>query len=323
MKLIACALILFLCSCGTQTFPIPPNPILLVDTHAAEIVSGILGGAINDAPTATTSFAHRIWQELTLLPKAYGYSSTCAVGTMAPSVFSTGTINYVYSPAVCTDVFTNGTTGTASFSSTTYNYNYASNCTGTDFGLSTQPTACVVTRTTSSPVTRMITPPSGTSATVTHDTLNPSGFSTSVVTSSGGEVITCGAANVGDTTCTTRSIVVNGSHVTSTDGWDHTVSTTAPIMVVGNATTSVVNSASLTVQDNTNQYTVNFSVYTPLSYSLANCCYPTSGQLIGVFSGGPYSGKTINVSFSPNCGEVAVAVQGPSLPSQMTLTHCL
>jgi hypothetical protein len=106
--------------------------------------------------------------------------------------------------------------------------------------------------------------------------------------------------------------------------WNHTVSTdpSNPLVFVGTGSSKVLNSGTIILQHNLAKYTSTSVVSSPLVFSNANCCFPTSGSLTATFSGGPYDGKTETIEYSSDCGE-ATLVNSAGVTSSITLSDCL
>jgi len=186
-----------------------------------------------------------------------------------------------------------------------------------------------VTRTTAAGgVTRTITGPNGGVYAITHDTNGQgTGWDSSVspAPANGGVVWGCGA-----TACTTKSLVINGSHLTGNltpaggsleKVWDHTVSTDATgLTVTGDAGNRSV-SGSVTVQHNILQYTAK-ATFNQVTFGDVGCCFPTGGNITSVFSNGTNQGKTETLSFSATCGEATLTTAAGKTVA-LTLQHCL
>ena len=232
--------------------------------------------------------------------------------------------HFAWTPISCTITYRGGTTASVTWSGV-FDIAYNSSCTGSSLALSAQPANCVVTRSTNSTgVTRSVKRASGALHVVTIGTdSEPSGWDSTVTTSSSGTTITAESANFAS-----RQIAINGTHLVSTlDGttnWNHTVSTdsTAPLTFTGTGASKSMSSGTIIIQHNLAKMTSRTTVATALAYTNVNCCFPTSGSLSTVFNGGNYSGKTETITFSSACGE-ATLVDTSGATSSITLSDCM
>jgi hypothetical protein len=190
-----------------------------------------------------------------------------------------------------------------------------------------QVAACDLTRTTGTGgITRTITGPDGNTYAIGHDTNGAgTGWDSSVTPAPNddGVVITCGSGGCSST----RTVVVNGSHLTgtvtiegdSTKIWDHTV-TASDIAVTGAAGERLV-SGTVTVQHNLLKYT-STTTFSGVGYGEPLCCFPTAGSVSTTYSKGTNAGKTETLEFSSVCGEGTLTdASGASAP--ITLQYCL
>ena len=308
------------------------------DSASSQIAAGAVGGSSNDGANGGTyasnaafpkpTFAQKLENAFNLLPLAHAFTFTCTASSISPSSY-TANQSYVWTPASCSLAFKNGKSTSTAFTGT-YTLNYNAACMGSGFGLATQSSGCVRTRTTtgSSGVVRTLTGVDGNSLSLTNDTTVPSGYDTSVVTSAGGNITTCTAGN-----CATRTIAISGSHAslsltpsggTATTLWDHTYSTLSsdPIAITGTGTTKVVNSGTIVVQHNIAKFTSTAKVTTPLAFTISDCCFPASGVITSTFTGGTFAAKTETLTFTSSCGE-ATLIDSSGASSSVTLQHCL
>jgi hypothetical protein len=207
-----------------------------------------------------------------------------------------------------------------------FTLDYGSSCDSTGAFMETQTAGCELTRTTgASGDTRTITGPDGNSYAIDHDTNGAgTGWDSSVspAPSNGGIQTTCGTGGC----ASSRTLVINGSHLTGTvtiDGasstiWDHTVSGDLAVTGAG-ADRSV--SGSVTVQHNILKYTAT-TTFSSVSYGEPLCCFPTAGSVSTTFSQGPDVGKTESIEFTSICGE-STLVRADGTRVALTLTHCL
>jgi hypothetical protein len=307
------------------------------DGTASQIVAGAIGGPSNDnAAGASQSFAYAIPKEhptwisrlkgaFDLFPDALAFQISCSGGSLSPSSYAPGT-TFQWTPISCSLTYRNGKQASVQWSSY-FDLNYGSSCTGSSFQLSSQPSGCVVTRTTpTGGNTRTLTRQSGQSHAVNIDTTSPGGWDSSISTNSGGTVIS--AEGSGSSGFSARQIAINGTHLTSTlDGqvnWNHTVSTDPnnPLEFVGVGASKVLTSGTVILQHNLAKFTSSSVVQSPLVFSNVNCCFPTSGSVETTFHGGPYDGKTETIEFSSDCGE-ATLVNSAGVSSSVTLSDCL
>lgn len=301
-----------------------------VSTVSGSLQSGGSSSAALQLPKQKESFWASIFQpeNWDLLPSAFAATWSCS-GTGFTTSYS-GPGNYTYTPRSCTVTYKNGKSSSATWS-TIWSYNYGSSCGsvgGAGFNPDTQTNGCAITRT--SPTggnTRTLTGVNGNSYAVTHDTTgtNTGWDSGSIPTTSAGVVLTCTAAS-----CASRSLVINGSHLTGTvtlaggtanKFWDHTVSTTSTGLVIIGTGTSRSVSGTVIVQHNLAKF-VSTTTFTSVVYGDSTCCFPTSGSISTVFTGGPNDGKTESLAFSASCGE-ATLTDSTGAQNSYTLTHCI
>ncbi len=345
----------FLVGCPNPPVPQVPAPSAFsVDTSTTEVALSAMGGASNDGFGSIVTYASitplpalNWWDQLKnhlmsqLLPVAEAYNMSCSGGSMTPSVYSQATTSYSWSPVVCAIGFTNGASSTTSWTGS-YNYLYGTGCSGTDFPIPAQPPTCSIVRSTLNgsgtpgPVIRSLIGYDGNLYDVSHDTTSPGGYDTTVTVSNAGQEIDCGIFSFGDTYCSERTVSIAGSHVTATvtpsggstpsPYWDQTVSTSVPLVVTGVNYSKGIASGQVIVQNNLNQFTATITVVNDLAYGLANCCFPTAGQLLTTFNNGPYAGQTLITTFSASCGEAVMSLQTDVpgvLPFPITFQHCL
>lgn len=309
------------------------------DGQGSEIALGSIGGSANDnisggngayasnpiAPKPT--FFERAANFFTLIPDAFALQISCTPGSISPSAYAPNT-TFAWTPLACTLTFRNGKSTSVTWSGS-YTLAYDASCTGSGFALSTQPANCSVTRTTpSTGTTRSLRGANNNTYAVTHNTVSPSGYDPAVTTATSGALVTCTAAG-----CASRTLSIGGSHITAsytpsggaaTTLWDHTVTTeaSAPLIISGLGASKVVSSGTLVVQHNLAKFTSRTKVTSPLNYTLANCCFPTSGEVTTTFTGGKNDSQSETLTFSSECGE-ATLTQLNGTKTELTLQHCL
>jgi hypothetical protein len=305
------------------------------------MVSGALNNnsetemAWNDVAPRTqrkTSALDRALTFLNPIRPAYAASWTCSGDTLTPSFDGPSGNPYSFTPATCKITWLDKYDGTSSWSGP-FTLDYGSSCDSVHPKIENQAASCEVTRKTATGgVTRTITGPDGNSYAIDHDTNGAGTGWDSTVTpapTDGGVQVTCGGG--GEACLSSRTLVINGSHLTGTvdiDGhatkiWDHTVSTGEGGITVTGAGADRIATGTVTVQHNLLKYT-STTTFTNVHYGDPACCFPTAGSVSTTYSEGAATGKTETLTFTEggSCGEATlVDAKGNSTP--LTLLYCL
>jgi hypothetical protein len=303
----------------------------------SEVATSAVSGALNNtsgstvawnAPTPARGPLDRLIDAVNPIGTAWAAEWTCTGGSLSPAFSGPGGDPYSFAPVSCSVTWGNHRTASSDWSGA-FLLNYGSSCDGAHAFIENQAAGCSVARTTATGGnTRTITGPDGNSYSILHDTHGAGtgwDFSVTPAPSDAGVTATCGAGGCPSS----RTLVINGSHLTGTvtiDGkattiWDHTVSTgQGGIMVTGTSKNRVV-SGSVTVQHNLLKYTAT-ATFDSVGYGAVGCCFPTSGDVTTTFSDGPDTGKTEKLSFTPFCGE-ALLTTTSGKTGTLTLQHCL
>ena len=308
------------------------------DGAGSEVATSVVSGAVSGGSSSNiaANFPNKVephshFFDGFLISEAQAATWSCTAAGF--TAMYTGPGAYSYAPLSCSVTYGTGATVSATWSGGDWAFAYAASCgpsTGTKAGFipDNQTSGCAITRTSpTGGLTRTITGVNNFQYGVSHDTTGTNtGYNSSVVpTTDAGVILTCTAAN-----CTSRSLVVSGSHLKGTlttpggspaTFWDHTISTPASGMtVVGTGINKVVN-GSIVVQHNLAKFTTT-STFNNVGYGDANCCFPTSGTVTTVFSGSANDTKTETMAFGANCGETTFT-QPSGTVARITLTHCI
>jgi hypothetical protein len=249
---------------------------------------------------------------------------SCSSGKLSPAFTGPGADPYAYTPPECNVTWANGKAASSAWSGP-FTLSYGSSCDSTHALMELQVAGCDLTRTSSGGDTRSVTGPDGYSRAVDHDTNGAgTGWDSSVspAPTDDGVQTTCGSSGCSSS----RTIVINGSHLTGTisiDGdtatiWDHTV--TGQITVTGAGATRVA-SGTVTVQHNLLHY-VSTTTFDNVGYAEPLCCFPTAGSVTTTFSKGADVGRTESIAFSNVCGE-STLTRADGTTVALTFEHCL
>jgi len=303
----------------------------------SEVAVSVVSGALNNtsgssvawnAPPPKPSALDRILAVVNPIGTAYAATWSCSGGTLSPSFTGPAADPYAYTPVSCGVTWANGRTASADWSGP-FSLSYGASCDATHPFMEKQAAGCELTRTTpASGVTRTITGPDGNSYAIAHDTDGAgTGWDATVTPAPTDDGV---QATCGDGGCSaTRTLVINGSHLTGTvtiDGdsieiWNHTVTSgTGGITVTGAGAERVV-SGEVVVQHNLLKYT-STTTFASVSYGEPLCCFPTAGSVSTTFSRGADVGRTEEISFSAVCGE-ATLKRADGVSEPLTLVHCL
>jgi hypothetical protein len=300
---------------------------------AVSAVSGALNNTSGSAlawspPAPKSSTAERVLAFLNPISTAYAADWSCSGDTLAPTFSGPGANPYSFTPASCSVTWENGKTDSAQWSGP-FTLNYGGSCDSTHALMELQAAGCELTRTSATGGdTRTITGPDGYVRAVVHDT-NGAGTgwdpSVSPAPNDDGVETTCGSGGCSSS----RTLVINGSHLTGTVAldsdrvkiWDHTVVTGSGGITVTGAGASRVVSGTVIVEHNLLQYT-STTTFVSVGYSEPLCCFPTTGSVTTTFSKGPDVGKTETLTFSSVCGE-STLTRADGTSEALTLEHCL
>jgi hypothetical protein len=279
--------------CGTKTDLSGDQTYLVADSAVSSV-----NGALNDSEQANSYALRRGFE---IIPTAYAVS--CGLSRFSPSVggncagtvgAKTVTANFNSCEAGRSDEFTfNGQVTLTFDSSATCN---------TWLGGIGLPTSGSVTRTTTN-FTR--TNPGGSQVSVSSAAFpNYAGVSIG-----GGVTTTFGAA--------TRLLTINGLHrvrtsATGREVFDHTVSTTSPIVVSGTRLggNRVISSGTVKVDHNLAKFSSTASM-SGLSWN-SSCCHPIAGKLTFALVGTDTSSIVIDYA-TGTCGVANITKNGDSL----------
>jgi hypothetical protein len=306
------------------------------DGVSTDVATSVVSGSLNNStgtnlgyllPKERPSMFARILDELSPIRNAWAASWMCSGDSLSPTFAGPG--SYAFTPVSCQVTWLNGKSASSKWSGT-FNLNYGSSCDSTHALMENQAGGCTLTRTTASGGdTRTITGPDGSTYAITHDTNGAgSGWDSTVAPApaNGGVVRTCDASG-----CSAGStLVVNGSHITGTvtiaggqptQIWNHTVNTSASGLTITGSGTSRSVSGTVTVQHNILMYDAT-ATFNAVTYSNANCCFPTGGSVTTSFHSGSNSGKTESLAFTAICGEATLTTASGKTEAY-TLQHCL
>jgi hypothetical protein len=281
--------------CGKQSSSLQTDQSYLVADSAVSTVSG----SLNDSEQANSYAMHRT--HFDIIPTAY--AAGCGLSRFSPSIGSncnattggeTVVSNFVDCTAGRSDEFTfNGQVAL------TFDSNATCNTWISGSGL---PTSGTVTRTTTN-FTR--SNPGGSSVSVS--SANFTNYAGTVI--GGGVTTTFGNG--------TRTLTVNGIHRvrTSTAGttvFDHSVSSTAPIVVSGTRLggNRVISSGTIKVDHNLAKFSSTASM-AGLTWN-SSCCHPISGTLTFAMTGTQTGSLVIDYA-SGTCGEAQITKDGTFL----------
>ncbi|MGO8994792.1 MAG: hypothetical protein ACLQVI_15860 [Polyangiaceae bacterium] len=302
----------------------------------SEVAVSVVSGALNNnsgtgvawyPPAPKSSRMQRAFAFLNPIGTAYAATWVCTGDTLTPTFDGPGADPYSFTPASCSITWANGATGSSVWSGP-FTLNFGPSCDAVHPLMEKQAAGCELTRTTATNGdTRTITGWDGSSYAIEHNTNGEgTGWDSSVTPApnNDGVEITCGAGGCSST----RSIVINGSHLTgtvtvgaaSTKIWDHTVTAAAGMSVVGAGAERLV-SGVVTVQHNLLKYT-STTTFSSVGYGEPLCCFPTAGSVSTTFSSGTNVGKTETLAFSAACGEATLTAADGSVAS-LTLQNCL
>lgn len=301
------------------------------DGTASEVAVSMVSGALNNTEGSAVSLNEHVLHQKSTIDRlqdlldfmnpigiAWGAMWSCAGGTLMPAFDGPG--NYAFTPLSCTITWRNGKSASSKWSST-FTMVYGDSCDSVHPLLDHQVAKCSLTRTTSSDGnTRTLTGPNGNYYSVTHNTNGAdTGWDSTVnpAPSNDGVEVACGVND-----CTSKTLLVNGSHLTGTiDGkkwWDHTV--TGNVAVAHTDIGRVV-SGTVTVQHNLARFT-SITTFNDVGYGSAGCCFPTTGSTTTTFKNGADKEKTETLTFGATCGE-ATLTDSDGNESAFTLKHCI
>jgi hypothetical protein len=326
LSILATGLLLAGCAnSSTGTSSSTSGSEIAVSTVSGAMQSGGSSSAALNSPRVKQSFYARLMPEI--FPAAQAATWSCT-GTGFTTTYS-GPGTYLYEPLSCTVTYADGKSFGAVWNGD-WNYVYGASCSasGGEFRPDTQSAGCVITRTSpTGGLTRTLSDSSGDSYAIDHDTTSANtGFdSTEYPTTSAGITLTCGGSGC----ATSRTMVINGSHLTGTitpsggsplEFWDHTVSSgTNGLSITGSGVSRSV-SGTVVVQHNLAKY-VSLSTFSSVTYGNPLCCFPTSGTISTSYASGPLLNSGETLTFSSSCGEATLTQNGTSSP--ITLIHCI
>jgi len=297
----------------------------------SEVAVTVVSGGVNSAQTNVAMLdqwekrlkSHRSFWQGDWISSAQAATFTCVTGTFSPATCSTTPQSYTFAPGSCSVSYDSGKSASTTWSGV-WTYNYGADCTGGGFLPKTQPSGCVITRTSpSTGVTRSLVGPDGNSYVVTHNTNGQStGWDSSIAVSDAGVTVSC--TNSG---CTEQTLMINGSHITakanSETYWDHTVSTNTGLNMTINNDGSHTVSGVVTVQQNLVKI-LSTTTFNNVNYGGTgeDCCFPTSGSVTTTYTNGPNAGKSETLTFSGSCGDATLTTTGGNSVAY-PLIHCI
>jgi hypothetical protein len=276
---------------------------------ATEVAASSIGGAVSSTETSGTVSMRTVPEPKTLKEKvlslinpgldmAYALTSCPVAIGQACTGASSNIVSLTYS--ACQFLVGGGTW------SGTHVLTFGAGATCSTFVSGSMPSSGTLTRNLNAVRTSPLT-----SVAVTIDSNSATGWSSSV---SGGTTITFGSG--------TRSITINGVNLAAasngTTRWNHTVSTTAPIVVSGVGNTKTVTSGTVLVQHNIARYNATAAVSQTLIWT-NSCCHPTSGKITSTLTGSVTGTETLE--YGPSCGSATITNRDGQ-QSSINLRHC-